>query len=123
MDGTYQCLPPAKYLGSVYKVLSSKQKEWLWQECKKAKADGEDIPVANKRCRQSPAKQAKRLELAMVTQKHQISSLTAQNKNMIVTLIASGIEIPNFVPSLGKEDNGDCKIVANKKNSNFAKNN
>ncbi len=28
-DSTDQCLPPAKYLSRVYKMLSPKQKEWL----------------------------------------------------------------------------------------------
>ncbi len=47
----------------------------------------------------SPPKQAKHMESAVVTQKGQISSLTAQNEKMIATLITSGIEIPNFDPS------------------------
>ncbi len=46
---TDQCLPPAKYSRSVYKMLSPKQMEWLWQDLKKAKANGEDIPMAKKR--------------------------------------------------------------------------
>ncbi len=41
-ESTYQCLPPAKYLRSVYKMLSPKQKEWLWQDLKYTKANGEE---------------------------------------------------------------------------------
>ncbi len=48
-DGTDQCLPPAKYLAIIYKVLSPKQKEGLWQDCKKVKANGEDIMTATER--------------------------------------------------------------------------
>ncbi len=59
----------------------------------------------------------------MATQKCQISSLTAQNKKIILDLIASGIDIPDSDPSLGEEDSKDCKMVANKKNSNLAKTN
>ncbi len=40
---------------------------------------------------------------------------------MIADLVASGIEIPDSNPSSGKEDDGDCKMVANKKNSNLTK--
>ncbi len=40
-DDTDWRLPPAKYLSGVYKMLSLKQKEWLWQN---SKANGEDIP-------------------------------------------------------------------------------
>ncbi len=47
-DGIGQRLPPAKYLGSVYKMLSPKQKEWLWQDCKKAKVNGGNIPAATR---------------------------------------------------------------------------
>ncbi len=47
-DGTDRRLPLAKYSSGVYKMLSPKQKEWLWQDRKKAKANGEDIPVAKK---------------------------------------------------------------------------
>ncbi len=54
-DGTDQCLPLAKYLGSAYKILSLKKKEWFWQDCKKAKANGEEIPMAKKRCGQPPS--------------------------------------------------------------------
>ncbi len=93
-DGTDSCLPPEKYSGRVYKMLSPKQKQWLWQDCKKAKANGEDIPMAKKRHRQPPAKQAKFLESVMVTQKCQISSITAQNQKMMAALVASGFKIP-----------------------------
>ncbi len=66
-------------------------------------------------------KQAKCLESAVVTQK--ISSFTAQNKKMIAALTTSDIEIPDSDPSPGKEDDGDCKMAANKKNSNLTKTN
>ncbi len=48
-DSTDQCLPLAKYLSRVYKMLSPKQKEWLWQDHKKAKASGEGVPTAKTR--------------------------------------------------------------------------
>ncbi len=38
-DCTDRCLPPAKYSAAVYKMLSARQKEWLWQDQKKAKAN------------------------------------------------------------------------------------
>ncbi len=44
-DSTDRCLPPTKYSSGVYKMKSSKKKEWLWQDRKKAKANGGDIPV------------------------------------------------------------------------------
>ena len=47
-DGTDRRLPQAKYSSGVYKMLSPQQKEWLWQDRKKAKANGEDIPTAKK---------------------------------------------------------------------------
>ncbi len=90
-DGTDRWLTPAKYLGSVYKILSPKQKEWLWQVCMNAKANGEDIPAAKKRHSQPSAKPAKRLELPVASQEQQISSLTAQNKEMIAALITSAL--------------------------------
>ncbi len=48
-DDTDWRLPPAKYLGSVHKMLSPEQKEWLWQDHKKAKANGDGILEAKKR--------------------------------------------------------------------------
>ncbi len=51
-DGTNRRLPLAKYMSKVYEMLSPKQKEWLWQDHKKAKANGEAIPAAMKRCSQ-----------------------------------------------------------------------
>ncbi len=122
-DGTNRCLPPAKYFGSVYKMLSSKQKETLWQDCKKGKANEEDIPAAKKRCSQPSPKPAKNLESAMATQKRQISSLTAQNEKMITSLIASSIKIPESGLSSGEDDDGDHKMVANQNNSNPTKTN
>ncbi len=101
-------------------MLSPKQKEWLWQYCKKAKANGEDILVAKKRCSQPSSKLAKRLESAGVSQKWQISSLNAQNE-ITVVLIAPGIEIPDSDPFSDREDGDDRKLVANKKNSNLTK--
>ncbi len=41
-DSKDQYLPPSKYSGSIYKMLSLKQKDWLWQDCKKAKGNWED---------------------------------------------------------------------------------
>ncbi len=73
-NGTDQCLPPA--------MLFPKQEEWLWQDRKKAKANGDDIPAAKKRQGQPPPLSAKRIESTVATQKRQISSLT--NKKMIV---------------------------------------
>ncbi len=70
-----------------------------------------------------PPKQAKHLESAVVTEKRQISSLTAQNKKMIVALTASGIEIPSFNPFLDKDNGEDHKMAPNKKNSNLTKTN
>ncbi len=58
-----------------------------------------------------------------MTQKRQISSLTAQNKKMIVALTASGIAIPKSDPSSDEDDGEDHKMAANKKNSNFTKTN
>ncbi len=49
-DGTDRCLPQTKYSSEVYKLLSPKQNKWLWQDHKKAKSNGEDIPAAKKRC-------------------------------------------------------------------------
>ncbi len=104
-------------------MLSPKQKEWLWQDCKKAKAYGDDIPTAKKRHSQPSTKPAKRLESAMASQKWQISSLTTQNKKLITTLIVSGIEIPYSDPSSDKDDGEDRKMVANKKIFNLTKTN
>ncbi len=59
----------------------------------------------------------------MVSQKQQISCLTAQNKKMIASLIASCIEIPDSNPFSYNDDGEDCKMVANKKNSNPTKTN
>ncbi len=58
-----------------------------------------------------------------MTQKHQISSLTAPNEKIIAALIASSSEIPDSNPSLGEEDGKDYKMAANKKNSNLTKTN
>ncbi len=33
-DGSDQCLPPSNNPGRIYKSLSTKQKEWLWQDHK-----------------------------------------------------------------------------------------
>ncbi len=104
-------------------MLASKQKEWLWQDRKKAKDNGEDIPVAKKSLSQSSAKLSMCFDSAMAPQKRQISSLTAQNQKMIMVLIASGIDIPDSDPSSDKEDGEDCKMAANKKNSNLTKTN
>ncbi len=82
-DSTDQCLPPAKYSGSNYKMHSHKQKEWLWQDYKKAKANIEDIPAAKKKPENPPNKQAKHLESAVASHKHEISTLTAKNEKMI----------------------------------------
>ncbi len=102
-------------------MLSPKQKEWLWQDCRKATANGDDIPTAKKRRSQPLNKSTLHLQLAVAAQKWQISSLTAQNKKMINSLIASGFEIPQSDPSSDKEDGEDHKMVANKKNSNLTK--
>ncbi len=102
-------------------MLSRKQKEWLWQDRKKAKANWEEIPAAKKRWGQPSPKPAKRLESDTATQKRQISSLTAQKKKMIAALIASCIEIPESNPSSGKDDDGNHMAAANKKNSNLTK--
>ncbi len=105
-------------------MLSPMQKEWLWQDHKKTKANGEDIPVAKKIWGQPPPKQSEmHLEPAMATQKRQISSLTAHNKKMIAALTASGIDIPKSDPSLDEDDGKDCKMAANRKNSNLTKTN
>ena len=120
-DGTDRRLPPAKYSSGVYKMLSPKQKEWLWQDRKKAKANGEDIPTAKKRRGQTPPAQSKRLEAAVASQKRQISSLTALNDKMIAAMTASGIDIPDSDPSSDEEEGKDRKMAANKKNSNLTK--
>ena len=104
-------------------MLSLKQKEWLWQDRKKAKANGEDIPGAKKRRGQTPPKQAKRLEAAVASQKRQISSLTALNEKMIAAMTASGIDIPESDPSSDEEGEEDRKMAANKKNSSLTKTN
>ncbi len=104
-------------------MLSPKQKEWLWQDRKKAKANGEDIPTAKKRRGQTPPKLSKRLESAVATQKRQISSLMAQNQKMIAAITASGINIPDSDTSSGEEEVEDHKMAANKKNSNLTKTN
>ncbi len=67
-DSKDQHLPLAKYLGYVYKMLPPKQKEWLWQDHMKAKANGEDIPAAKWNQAQTNPKQAKCLESAIETQ-------------------------------------------------------
>ncbi len=59
----------------------------------------------------------------MATKQRQISSLTAQNKEMIVALTASGIDITDSDPSLDEDDGEDHKMAANKKNSNPTKTN
>ncbi len=66
-DDTDRRLPLTKYSSRVYKMLSPKQKEWLWQDHKKAKANGENIPAPKKQWGQTPPKQSKRLESAVVT--------------------------------------------------------
>ncbi len=120
---TDQRLPPAKYLSGVYKMLSPKQKEWLWRDCKKAKANGEDIPTAKKRRSQPLNKSTVHLESAVAAQKRQISSLTDQIQKMITSLIASSFEIPQSDHSSDKEDEEDRKMATNKKNSNLTKTN
>ncbi len=79
-DGTDRCLPLAKYLSGVYKMLSPKQKEGLWQDCNNAKASGEDIPAAKKRRSQPSNKSTSCFESAVAAQKRQINSLTAQKE-------------------------------------------
>ncbi len=69
----------------------------------------------------SQYKSTSRLESAVAAQKRQISCLTAQNKKMITSLIASGFEIPQSDPSSNKEDREDRNIAANKKISNLTK--
>ncbi len=104
-------------------MLSPKQKEWLWQDCMKAKANGKDIPAAKKRRSQPSNKLTMRLESAVAAQKWQISSLTAQNKKMIASNIAYSFEISQSDPSSNKEDGENRKMAANKKNSNLTKTN
>ncbi len=58
LDGTDQCIPAAKLLRSIYKLLSAKQKEWLWQDCKKSNADWDIIPGAKGNWGEPPIKQA-----------------------------------------------------------------
>ncbi len=106
---------PGQVLVRVYKMLSLKQKEWLWQDCKKAKANGEDIPVAKKRHSQPSTKSTLRLGSAVAAQKWHINSLAAQNKNMIASLIAFGFEILQSDPSSDKGDGEDRKMASNKK--------
>ncbi len=53
-DGTDRRLPAAKYSSTVYKMLSPKQKEWLWQDCMKAKVEGNNIVEAKNRWGQPP---------------------------------------------------------------------
>ncbi len=93
-------------------MLSLKQKEWLWQDCKKAKANGEDIPMAKKRCSHPSNKSTARLESAVTAQKRQISSLTAKNEKMIASLIASGFEIPQSDPSSDEKEGNTAKKKA-----------
>ncbi len=104
-------------------MLSPKQKEWLWQDHKKAKANGEDIPTAKKRRSQPLNKSTVHLESAVAAQKRQISSLTDQIEKMITSLIASGFEIPQSDPSSDEEEGKDRKMAANKKNLNLTKTN
>ncbi len=47
-------------------MLSFKQKEWLWQDHKKAKANGEDIPAAKKSYSQSSPKPANKCQESAV---------------------------------------------------------
>ncbi len=102
-------------------MLSLKQKEWHWQDCKKAKANGEDIPMAKKRRSQPSNKPTSRLESAVVAQKRPISSLMAQSEKMIASAIASGFEILQSDTSSDEEEGKDRKMAANKKNSNLTK--
>ncbi len=76
-----------------------------------------------RRDRDRPPKQEKCLESAVATQKRQISSFIAQNEKMIEALTASGIDVPNSNPSSDEDNGEDCKMVANKKNSNLTKTN
>ncbi len=48
-DSSDHGLPLTKYPSSVYKMVSAKQKEWCWQDCKKAKDIEQDIIAAKKR--------------------------------------------------------------------------
>ncbi len=76
-------------------------------------------PDSHKEMQSTFAKLAKRLESAMASQKWLISSLTAKNENTIMALFSSGIEIPDSDHSSDEEDGEDCKMAANKKNSNL----
>ncbi len=114
---------PSQVLVRSIQELSLKQKERLWQDCKKANANGEDIPTAKKRHSQPSNKSTLHLESAVAAQKRQISSLTAQNEKMIASLMASDIEILQSDPSSNNEEGKDRKMVANKKNLNFTKTN
>ncbi len=78
--------------------------------------------MAKKRSQPSN-KSSAHLESAMAAQKQQISSLMAQNEKMRASLIASGFEIPESDPSSDREEGKDCKMAANKKNSNLTKSN
>ncbi len=68
-------------------MLSPKQKEWLCQDHKKAKVNGQDIPAVKTRWGQPPPKPIKHLESAIAVEKQQFSSLTAQKEKMIAALI------------------------------------
>ncbi len=119
-DGTIRRLPPAKYSGSAYKMPSAKQKEWLWQDHKKAKGSGQDIPAANGGCAPPANKHAKRLASAVNSHCNRIDNLTAQNKRLIAALSRQGIDIPKS-DDLSNEEGEDCKMAANRKNSSLTK--
>ncbi len=122
-DGTDQCLSPAKYSVSIYKMISPNQKYWLWQDCKKAGANGADIPVAKKCWGQPPIKQTQCLASAVESHKSQITTLTAHNQNMMATVVAADIDVPESNPTIREEEGEDHKIAANKKNSHLMKTN
>ncbi len=87
-DGTHWRLPPSKYPQSIYKLLFTKQKEWLWKDHKTANASGDDIPAAKGKQGQPPTKQILSLVSTVKSHCSQIDDLTAQNQWVIMALVA-----------------------------------
>ncbi len=120
-DDTDQYLPLAKYTESVSKTLSNKQKEWLWRDHKKDKANEDNILVAKKTRGQPTTKQARRTASAVESHCSQINNQYAQNQKMMAVLVTSGIDIHKSNPSSDKDIGNDHKMAANKKNSDLKK--
>ncbi len=70
---------------------------WLWQDHKKAKANGDNILKAKKRQEQPPTKQARHLPSSEQSYHSQVNSLTAQIQNMMAALVAFGMTSPSHI--------------------------